>query len=107
MHDYRTAQTAFDAQDPGSDRLSTEQVIAINRAHLEGVGWEQIAVEHGTNRKNVSRIVQGRRHRHLHPQVNPSLYASGEAAAPDPVAVAVTEILREARDRILKELRGS
>lgn len=102
MHDHRNAEQAFDAQDPASNRLTREQVIAINRAHMAGVGWDKIASEHGIARKNVQRIVQGRRWRDLHPQVAPELYAPRPA---DPVVTLVNDALREARDKILAELR--
>lgn len=107
MQDYRTNQPAFDAQDPEGKRLTRKQVIAINKSHLDGVGWDAIAVEHGTARKNVQRIVQGRRWRDLHPNVRPDLYVTGgppESPA-DPIAAIVNDALRDARDRIVRELR--
>lgn len=62
------------AQDPGSDRLNSTQVIEIHKLHIEGVPWNTIAERIGTTRNNVQRIVQGRRHRNLHPKVSPYLY---------------------------------
>jgi hypothetical protein len=102
MHNDRNA---FDAQDPESNRLTREAVIAINRAHLAGVGWDVIAREHGTARKNIQRIVQGRRWRDLHPQISPGLYTAPAKPEPDPAAEIITDALRDARDRILRELR--
>jgi hypothetical protein len=66
------------AQDPASDRLSAEDVMEIHRLHVQGNGWDQIAAKFGTNRKNVQRIVQGRRWRNLHPAIRPDLYDDSE-----------------------------
>jgi hypothetical protein len=109
MQDYRTNQPAFDAQDPEGTRLTREAVIAINEAHRDGTGWDAIARQHRTSRKNVQRIVQGRRWRDLHPNVRPDLYVDGaERESPaDPVEAIVNDALREARDRIVRELRGA
>jgi len=62
------------AIDPGSDRLSREQVIEIHKAHRRGMPWKQIAEDYGTTWKNVSRIVQGIRWRSIHPAAAPELY---------------------------------
>lgn len=62
------------ASDPGSPRLTKGQAIKIHRRHNDGIAWEDIAAEIGTSRKNVQRIVQGRRHRSVHPAVAPELY---------------------------------
>lgn len=63
------------AVDPGSDRLTREQVIEIHKAHRKGTPWKQIAEDFGTTWKNVSRIVQGIRWRSIHPATAPELYA--------------------------------
>jgi predicted transcriptional regulator len=60
-------------QDPASERLAPEQVVLIHKAHRSGVAWDEIASDFGITRKQVQRIVQGRRHRKLHPDVAPNL----------------------------------
>lgn len=67
----------LEASDPGSDRLTREQVIEIHQAHRNGEPWKQIAERHGTSTKNVSRIVQGYRWRSIHPAMRPDLYTEG------------------------------
>lgn len=82
------------ATDPGSDRLSESQAISINRAHLAGTSWDLIAADHGTTRKNISRIVQGVRWRHVHPVARPDLYnlvRAGEVDTTIPDALAEIE----------------
>lgn len=71
------------ASDPEGPRLSGEAVVAINQAHLEGTGWDEIARRHGTTRKNVQRIVQGRRWKNLHPTTQPALYHEQQESEPD------------------------
>jgi hypothetical protein len=107
MQSQRNEPIGFDAQDPDGNRLTRDVVIAINTAHLAGKGWDAIANEQGTSRKNVQRIVQGRRWRDLHPNVRPDLYVADDTPRPvdDAIAVIVNDALREARDRIIRELR--
>jgi hypothetical protein len=61
-------------RDPASIRLTDEQVIDIHKMHLSGEPWDIIANRYGITRKNVQRIVQGRRHGKLHPRIAPALY---------------------------------
>lgn len=74
------------AVDPASDRLTHDDVVAIHKAHQKGVPWDDIAETHAISRKQVQRIVQGRRWRDLHPTTRPELYEeharedAGEAA---------------------------
>lgn len=110
MQPYRSEPRGFPATDPATGRLTRDEVIAIHNAHIEGVAWDEIALRHGTNRHNILRIVQGRRWRTLHPNVSPELYDETIAAPPattsvDPVVEIVNTALRDARDKILKELR--
>jgi hypothetical protein len=109
MQSHRTDPPGFDAYDPEGQRLTPQDVIAINRAQLAGVGWNEIARQFNTSRKNVSRIVRGQRWNSLHPNVAPHLYEPTPVAPveppPDPVVSIVNTVLRDARDRILKELR--
>lgn len=107
MQDQRTAHTPFDEQDPAGNRLTREQVIEINKAQLDGIAWDTIALQNGTTRRNVARIVQGRRWRDIHPNVAPHLYVDTPEPLPsiDPMVAIVNDALREARDRILSELR--
>lgn len=71
-------------QDPASDRLQPEQVITIHKMHRLGHGWDTIAEDHGISRKQVSRIVQGRRWAQLHPKRRPELYENDPAKMPEP-----------------------
>lgn len=91
MQDHRTPDAALiDASDPGSNRLTSDDVVAIHRAHRDGCAWEVIAQTHGTDRKNIARIVQGRRHRDLHPVVRPDLYR--DDVEDDEVVLSVAEV---------------
>jgi hypothetical protein len=67
-------------QDPASDRLPKEAVIGINRMHMDGEPWDKIADQYRISRKQVQRIVQGRRHASLHPLTAPHFYESGFTA---------------------------
>lgn len=90
MQDHSTDAALVHAVDPGSNRLTDSDVIAIHRAHRDGCSWEAIARTHRTNRKNIQRIVQGRRHRDLHPVVRPDLY--NEAGDEDEVVLTAAEV---------------
>lgn len=46
--------------------------------HAAGTGWGRIALEVGTSKSNVGRIVTGARWKHLHPVQRPDLYESDE-----------------------------
>lgn len=114
MQHNSTGPMVFPATDPESNRMVPEDVLAIHRAHLAGVGWDEIARQHDTTRRQVSRIVQGRRWGHLHPAAHPELYEhAGPTAAPempespqpDRTLEIVNKALQDARDKILKELR--
>ena len=93
------------AVDPGSDRLTREQVVEIHKAHQRGAPWKQIAEDHGTTWKNVSRIVQGVRWRSIHPNVMPDLYLEARQDQHS----AITEVLTalEEIDRQVSEIRAA
>lgn len=88
-----------EASDPGSDRLTREQVIEIHQAHRNGEPWKQIAERQGTTTKNVSRIVQGYRWRSIHPSVAPNLYL--EKTEEDGSSIAdILEALKEIQHQV-------
>ena len=87
-----------EASDPGSDRLTQEQVIEIHQAHRNGEPWKQIAERHGTSTKNVSRIVQGYRWRAIHPAIRPDLYSEG--TTPTDQADAISNALLEIEQQV-------
>lgn len=89
------------ASDPGSSRLTPKQVIEIHQAHMRGVPWLEIAKQMNTDRKNVSRIVQGWRWQSLHPTNRPDLYEIAEVSEEE----SVDEL--EARLSILSESLAS
>lgn len=94
------------AADPGSDRLTREQIIEIHKAHRRGVAWKQIAEDYGTSPKNVSRIVQGLRWRAIHPAVRPDLYAEGPVQLSSSAALeALSEIEQQVAE--LRSILGS
>lgn len=93
------------AVDPGSDRLSREQIIEIHKAHRRGVPWKQIAEDYGTNSKNVSRIVQGLRWRSIHPSMRPDLYVEEATQQAEPRFMAALETLSE-MERQIAEIRS-
>jgi hypothetical protein len=60
--------------DPGSTRLTPDQVVEIHLAHKAGESWHSIAERYGTKWKNISRIINGDRWPDLHPSRRPELY---------------------------------
>lgn len=90
----------LEASDPGSDRLTREQVIEIHQAHRNGEPWKQIAERQGTTTKNVSRIVQGYRWRAIHPAVRPDLYTGGDASTDQTQAAAISSALLEIEQQV-------
>lgn len=93
------------AVDPGSDRLTREQVVEIHKAHRRGTPWKQIAEDHGTTWKNVSRIIQGIRWRSIHPATAPELYVD----APQEQRSSISDVLTalEEIERQVAEIRAS
>jgi hypothetical protein len=89
-----------EASDPGSDRLTREQVIEIHQAHRNGEPWKQIAELYSTTTKNVSRIVQGYRWRAIHPAMRPDLYAEGSTSADQSQAEAISNALLEIEQQV-------
>jgi len=69
MSDYVSLE-----QDPASGRLTPDRVMDIHFMHRGGFAWDDIAAKHHITRKNVQRIVQGRRWKQLHPDLRPDLY---------------------------------
>jgi hypothetical protein len=107
MHNHGTDAALIHAVDPGSDRLTRDDVIAIHRAHLDGRAWAQIARDHDTNRKNIQRIVQGRRWRDLHPTVSPHLYVTPDSSATlsaEEVEALMEDVFERARTYVAKTL---
>lgn len=97
----------LEASDPGSDRLTREQVIEIHQAHRNGEPWKQIAEHHGTNTKNVSRIIQGYRWRAIHPSMRPDLYTGGSGGLLEQAQVgAINSALKEI-ERLVGEVRAT
>lgn len=104
----------FPATDPESNRMVPEDVLDIHRAHLAGVGWDEIARQHGTNRRQVARIVQGRRWGHLHPAAHPELYEHAgptkspnmpQSAPPDATTDVIEKLVRDFCNELLGEIR--
>jgi hypothetical protein len=87
-------------QDPASSRLTQEKIIQIHQMHRGGIPWDDIADEMRIDRKNVQRIVQGRRHADLHPLRRPDLY--GDEHTPVAEKVFTQTEVREAMDAALK-----
>lgn len=96
----------IEASDPGSDRLTREQIIEIHQAHRNGEPWKQIAEHQGTSAKNVSRIVQGYRWRSLHPAVRPDLYTEGGSSDNQTPVEAINSALAEI-ERLVGEVRAT
>jgi hypothetical protein len=97
----------IEASDPGSDRLAREQIIEIHQAHRNGEPWKQIAEHHGTNTKNVSRIVQGYRWRSLHPSVRPDLYVEGGGSSDNQTPVEIINSALAEIERLVGEVRAT
>lgn len=92
-------------QDPASDRLTKADVIGIHKCHGRGDPWDNIAEAFGISRKQVQRIVQGRRWALCHPLRAPHLYDEQPVAvAPTYTAEQVAQAWQDAREAFFKAL---
>jgi hypothetical protein len=92
-------------QDPASDRLTQEQIINIHQDHRARHPWDDIAHAYGISRKQVQRIVQGRRWSQYHPINAPHLYDDAPVTpAPTYTAEQVAQAWQDAREAFFRAL---
>jgi len=94
------------AQDPASDRLTAEDVIEINKLHIAGTPWDDIAQHFDIDRRHVRRIVQGRRWAKVHPANAPELYSENVDTEPRYTREQVDEAFRAAYKAFIATLTG-